>query len=121
MASPDPVRAASSGAATAPPASVRLEEHADALRIVLSGEIDAEAEATLAQAGDQALAARLPIEVDSRAVSFMDSTGVSFLALLASRSARPVTLLDPPEIVRFLVDTTGITPLVRIGPGEVPA
>jgi hypothetical protein len=43
---------------------------------------------------------------------------VSFLVLLASRSARPVTLLDPPEMVRFLVDTTGITPLVRIRPHD---
>jgi anti-anti-sigma factor len=119
VASPDPVRTATGGAT--PPStsvSVRLEDGAGVVRVVLAGEIDAESEATLTQVGDHALARRLPIEVDSRAVSFMDSTGVSFLALLASRSARPVTLVDPPEIVRFLVDTTGIAPMVRISPPE---
>lgn len=102
-------------------ASVRAEAGDDLTRVVLSGEVDAESERLLAQVGDDVVSRGLPITVDCSGVTFMDSTGVSFLALMASRAPSPVTLVDPPDIVRFLVDTTGIGPMVRIEPETPPA
>lgn len=101
---------------TVDPPSVRSEHGDGVTRVVLAGEIDAECEKQLTHVGDEALSRGLPIEVDCSAVTFMDSTGVAFLAMLASRADPAVTLLDPPDIVRFLVEMTGIGPMLRIEP-----
>lgn len=84
-------------------------------RTVLSGEIDAELSGDLLEAAGSALAAGLPIEVDTQHVTFMDSAGVAFLARLASKS-RPgrVRVLRPPAMVRFLLDVTDIARVVDV-------
>jgi len=84
------------------------------VHVVLAGEIDASAAPDLAAAAVEALAAALPVDVDCRSVTFMDSTGIGFLARLAARSHHPVRLLHPPGSVRFLLETVGITSLVEI-------
>ncbi len=86
----------------------------DVVHVVLAGEIDASTSADLAAAATEALAATLPVDVDCRSVTFMDSTGIGFLARLAARSQYPVRLLHPPNIVRFLLETVRITSLVQI-------
>lgn len=120
MASAQQARA-SSGEPGAAPTPVRVEQPADATRIVLAGDVDAESEPDLTRVGDDALSRGLPIMIDCSAVTFMDSTGVAFLALLASSADTSVTVLDPPDIVRFLIDTTGIGPMLHVRDGTAEA
>ncbi len=102
------------------PGSVIVTFEGATTRIVLSGEIDAELGPELLEAADDALSGELPVEVDSRLVTFMDSTGVAFLARLASRAPRRVVLLDPPELVRFLIDTTRVSTLLDVVHRDAP-
>lgn|GEM_PF-5597761 len=39
---------------------------------------------------------------------------VAFLARPASRASQRVVLLDPPDVVRFLIDTTRISSLLDV-------
>lgn len=96
------------------PGSVHVLFEPESTRVVLTGEIDAELGPDLLQAADDALSTSRPVEVDSHLVTFMDSTGVAFLARLASRAARRVVLLDPPPVVMFLLDTTRISSLLDV-------
>lgn len=87
----------------------------DAVRVALTGHVDATLGPDLDQAAVEALRPSLPVEVDCARVEFMDSTGVAFLARLAGRSGgRRVRLLNPPAVVRFLVGTIKITDLLEI-------
>jgi len=96
------------------PGSVHVLFEPRATRVVLTGEIDAELGPELLEAAEESLRSRRPIEVDAHHVTFMDSTGVAFLARLASRASGTITLIDPPELVRFLLDVTNIAGLVRV-------
>ncbi len=96
------------------PGSVHVLFEPELTRVVLTGEIDAELGPDLLEAADDALTTARPIEVDSHLVTFMDSTGVAFLARLASRASRRVVLLDPPDVVRFLIETTRISSLLDV-------
>ncbi len=91
------------------PGSVHVLFEPQVTRVVLTGEIDAELGPDLLEAADDALSTGRPVEVDSHLVTFMDSTGVAFLARLASRASQRVVLLDPPDVVRFLIDTTRVS------------
>lgn len=86
----------------------------DRVRIILSGEIDSGTAPDLVTAASEALARHAPIEVDCRSVTFMDSTGIGFLARLAARSQRRVRLLNPPAAVRFLLEMVRVTELLEI-------
>ncbi len=77
-------------------------------RIVLSGEIDASLSTELQDAADDAEAAARPVEVDARHVRFMDSSGVTLLARLASRTPGRLRIIRPPDVVRFLLEVTHI-------------
>ncbi len=96
------------------PGSVHVLFGASRTRVVLTGEIDAELGPDLLEAAAESEDADHPIEVDAQHVTFMDSTGVAFLARLASRRREPLVLIRPPDVVRFLVDVTSIGELVRI-------
>lgn len=96
------------------PGSVHVLFEPETTKVVLTGEIDAELGPDLLEAADDALSSSRPIEVDSHLVTFMDSTGVAFLARLASRAPRRVRLLDPPDLVGFLIETTRIATLLDV-------
>lgn len=97
------------------PGSVHVLFQEAATRVVLTGEIDAELGGELLEAAANALEPSLPIEVDAQHVSFMDSTGVAFLARLASKSPTGrITVLQPTDVVRFLLDVTDIARLVDV-------
>ncbi len=98
----------------AEPGSVHVIVMADRTRIVVSGEIDADISADLHEATSDAEATGLPIEVDAQHVTFMDSSGVAFLARLAARSAERVRVLHAPETVRFLLEVTRIGELLDL-------
>jgi anti-sigma B factor antagonist len=110
---PEPAR---SVAAVRPvdPGSVHVLFEPETTKVVLTGEIDAELGPDLLEAAEDALSSSRPIEVDSHLVTFMDSTGVAFLARLASRASRRVMLVDPPDVVGFLIETTRISSLLDV-------
>jgi anti-sigma B factor antagonist len=96
------------------PGSVHVLFEPSATRVVLTGEIDAELGPDLLEAAEDALSTARPVEVDCHLVTFMDSTGVAFLARLASRAPRRIVLIDPPDVVQFLIDTTRISSLLDV-------
>jgi anti-anti-sigma factor len=98
----------------AEPASVHVIVMGDRTRIVVSGEIDADLSADLQEATSDAEATGLPIEVDAQHVTFMDSSGIAFLARLASRSTERVRILRAPDTVRFLLEVTRIGELLDL-------
>ncbi len=105
----------------AEPASVHVIVMADRTRIVVSGEIDADLAGDLQEATSDAEATGLPIEVDAQHVTFMDSSGIAFLARLASRSSERVRVLHAPDTVRFLLEVTRIGELLELVDDEEPA
>jgi anti-anti-sigma factor len=83
-------------------------------RVVLSGEIDASLGQELQDAAADAETAGKPVEVDARHVRFMDSSGVTLLARLASRTPGRLRVIQPPDVVRFLLEVTHIGDLVDV-------
>lgn len=110
----------------AEPASVHVIVMRDRTRIVVSGEVDADLAGDLQEATSDAEATGLPIEVDAQHVTFMDSSGIAFLARLASRSTERVRVLHAPDTVRFLLEVTRIGELLDLvdepedGPDDAP-
>lgn len=105
------------GHATTPPGddgSVHVMFSAGRTRIVLSGEIDASLSTELRDAAADAETAGRPVEVDARHVRFMDSSGVTLLARLASRTPGRLQVIQPPDVVRFLLEVTHIGELVDV-------
>ena len=96
------------------PGSVHVILGGRKTRVVLTGEIDADLGADLLEASADAEEAGRPVEVDVQQVTFMDSTGVAFLARLASRSPSTLVLIRPPALVRFLIDVTSIRQVLRV-------
>lgn len=89
-------------------------------RIILHGEIDVALAADLTDALREAEQAGVPVDVDARHVTFMDSSGVSLLARLASHTPGRLRIIRPPEVVRFLLEVTRIgdaVDVVEIDPG----
>jgi anti-anti-sigma factor len=96
------------------PGAVQVLVDSDRTCIVLSGEVDADLAADLAEATEEAERQGLPIEVDAHHVTFMDSSGVAFLARLSIRSTHRVRLLRVPPTVRFLLEVTRIGELLDV-------
>jgi len=92
----------------------------DRTLVVLAGDVDASLAPDLIDASSDVAEAGNPVRIDTRNVTFMDSTGVSFLARVAvGTRSRPV-LLDPPDHVRFLLDITAIGDLVDVEDPSLP-
>lgn len=103
------------------PASVHVIVAGERTRIVISGEVDADLVPDLNLAMHDAEATGLPIDVDAQHVSFMDSSGIAFLARLAARTTETVRLLNAPDAVRFLLDVTRIGELLELVDDATPA
>lgn len=99
------------------PGAVHVIVGTDRTRIVLSGEVDADLGPELQEATTEAEQVGLPIEVDAHHVTFMDSSGVAFLARLSIRSQHRVRLLRVPPTVRFLLEVTRIGELLDVVEG----
>jgi anti-anti-sigma factor len=102
------------------PGAVQVIVGTDATRIVLSGEVDADLGPELQEATEEAEQVGLPIEVDAHHVTFMDSSGVAFLARLSIRSQHRVRLLRVPPTVRFLLEVTRIGELLDVVDDDAP-
>ncbi|MPV36831.1 STAS domain-containing protein [Georgenia subflava] len=83
-------------------------------RLVLSGDIDAALSTELADAVEEATSAGLPVQIDARHITFMDSSGVAMLARLAHRTPGRVTMIQPPDVVRFLLEVTRIGEVIAV-------
>jgi anti-sigma B factor antagonist len=83
-------------------------------RVVLCGDVDAAIGGDLIEAAADAEAARRPVEVDTRRVTFMDSSGIALIARLASRTPGRLRVIRPPDVVRFLLDVTHIGEIVDV-------
>lgn len=103
------------------PGSVHVFVGSERTRIVLSGDIDADVAPDLQEATAEAERAQLPIEVDCHHVTFMDSSGVAFLARLSTRSPARVRLIRVPPTVQFLLEVTRIGELLDVIEGEADA
>ena len=114
----DPSAADESAATASDPGTVHVLVGAVRTRIVLSGEIDANLADEFSDAMQDAEAAGLPVEVDAHHVTFMDSSGVAFLARLSIRSQHRVRLLRVPPTVRFLLEVTRIGELLDVVDGD---
>lgn len=96
------------------PGSVHTLLDPQRTRLVLSGEIDVAVTEELTEAVTEAESAGLPVDVDARHVTFMDSSGIALLARLATRTPGRLTLIQPPDVVQFLLDVTKIGDLVDV-------
>lgn len=96
------------------PASVHVMVQDGRTRIVLSGEVDADLAPDLTEATSDAETTGLPIDIDAQHVTFMDSSGIAFLARIATRSSQKVRILRAPETVRFLLQVTRIGELLEL-------
>jgi anti-anti-sigma factor len=102
------------------PGSVQVVVQGQRTRIVLTGEIDADLGPDLQEATSDAEATGLPIDIDTRHVTFMDSSGIAFLARIATRSGSRTRVLHPPETVRFLLEVTRIGELLEVVESDEP-
>lgn len=107
-------------ASTAPRMSPEGEGSASVLllpgrtRLVLAGEVDTSLGEELTRAVAEVEDAGLPVEVDVRNVTFMDSSVVSALASLAFRYRHRLVFIKPPDVVQFLLEVTNLGEMVDI-------
>ncbi|WP_426593287.1 STAS domain-containing protein [Cellulomonas sp. McL0617] len=111
---PDGPAEASGPGIAGEPGAVHVIVGAESTRIVLSGEVDADLGAELQEATAEAEQIGLPIEVDAHHVTFMDSSGVAFLARLSIRSQHRVRMIRVPPHVKFLLEVTRIGELLDV-------
>ncbi|MDD9208058.1 STAS domain-containing protein [Georgenia sp. 10Sc9-8] len=83
-------------------------------RLVLSGEVDVSLTQELTEATGEAQRRGLPVEIDVRNVTFMDSSAMAMLARLAYQVPERLTFIQPPDVVRFLLDVTALHELVDV-------
>ncbi len=96
------------------PGSVSVTARDGHAHVILRGEVDLDLGDDLLAATTAVLGQDQPVRVDARDVTFMDSTGVAFLARVASRAPGPLSLVDPSDFVRFLVNLTSVSSMVEI-------
>lgn len=94
--------------------SVHVMTSPSRTRLVLSGEVDVSLSAELSEAVGEAERLGTPVEIDARHVSFMDSSGVALLARLANRTPGRLQIIQPPDVVRFLLEVTRIGEVVDV-------
>lgn len=105
------------------PGSVEVIGSAARVRLVLAGEVDASMNAQMVEAVNDVADRGVPIDVDTRDVTFIDSSVIALLVYLASRVAQPIRFIQPSEPVRFLMDITQLDEQVDVldhdpGPDE---
>lgn len=83
-------------------------------RLVLTGEVDLGMNSELNAAVAELEKLQMPIEVHTRDVTYMDSSVMAIIARLANRSTRPITMVDPPALVRFLVLVAELDDVVEV-------
>jgi len=88
------------------PGSVQVLHSGSRVRLVLTGEVDASMNAQMVEAVHDVADRDLPIDVETRQVTFIDSSAIALLVYLAHRVPHPMRFIQPSEPVRFLMDIT---------------
>lgn len=85
-------------------------------RLILAGDIDLQMVTELNEAIAECEQRAVPLDIDLRNVTFMDSAGVATVARLVSGDCpvMPVRVIKPPRVVRYLFDVTGLSNTVQI-------
>lgn len=82
------------------------------VRIALAGELDLACRPAVEEACRDALSHGLPVDLDVRDVTFIDSSILTLVFKLAVSS--PLRVVGPNELVRFLFDVTGLSSRVEM-------
>ncbi|GAA1867157.1 STAS domain-containing protein [Myceligenerans crystallogenes] len=96
--------------------SILVEENPDSTVIKMSGEIDIAMRGETGAALQQVLERSRPVVVDTSDVTFMDSTGATFLAQLrmfGSEDGICVSLAEPSRAVRIVLEMLGVDAMFR--------
>ena len=96
------------------PGSVAVVLAEARVRLVLAGELDLAFKAELLEAVREAVRHDRPVEVDTRHVTFMDSSALAALSGLIHRTGHRPIFISPPDMVRFLLQVTRIGELVDV-------
>lgn len=91
-----------------PIGSVTVRTSPTRSRLVLAGEVDMSLADELSAAVDTVLALGLPVDVDVRQVTFIDSSGLSKLVRLATSAVSHPRLIEPPDFMTFLLEVTRV-------------
>lgn len=94
--------------------SIAVLTSAHRSRLVLAGEIDIAVEQDLDEAVRELLSRELPVDIDARNVTFMDSSALSGIARLSSQLGHRPRVISPPESVLFLFTVTRVADDVDI-------
>jgi anti-anti-sigma factor len=97
-----------------PIGQVTVRTSATRTRLVLSGEVDMSLADELSAAVDEVLVLGLPVDVDVREVTFLDSSGLSKLVHLSTSSATRPRLIEPPDFVTFLLEVTRLDEVMDV-------
>ena len=92
--------------------TVRVRSDFPPTRVEVSGNVDITLTEELAEIVREVEVRGGPVEVDTSGVTFMDSAALAMLARLAYQ--HPVRVIDPPKVVRFLLDTTRVVEMVDV-------
>ena len=112
--------------AVALPLQISVSSGADSTRVILAGELDDASVSFLHENMRPLLAGRPPgdLSVDIGLLTFIDSTGLSFLVTLHKRvqeMGRSLTVTDPTPMARRLFEITALDQVLRIEPPAAPA
>ena len=94
--------------------SVEVFLEADRSRLVLRGEVDASMNSQVAGAFMEGARRGLPADVDTRGTTFVDSTLIAAVAHLSRKLPAGVTVVDPPDQVRFLLEISEVDQMVTV-------
>ena len=99
---------------------LHVEDCGDRVRITAAGELDLATASQLDAALTEAEGVARRVEVDLRALTFMDSSGINLLMRHAGRARGDLTLVivpPPPRVARVL-DVAGVTDLLPLVDGS---
>lgn len=96
------------------PGTITLHVSPGRVRLILRGELDMTSKTELLDSVHEAVLHDVPIEVDVRDVTFMDSSVLAGLSRLIQATSYRPTFISPPPVVRFLLDVTRIGDLVDV-------
>ncbi|KAE8765465.1 STAS domain-containing protein [Georgenia thermotolerans] len=96
------------------PGAVALLTSPSRTRLVLSGDADMTLTRELNEAIAEALELGLPVDIDVRNVTFIDSAVLGALGAFARRLTAPPRLIQPPEVVTFVLEITRMGEVLEI-------
>lgn len=96
------------------PGTVTVRATGAKAQLVLTGEIDVSLNTELYDAVAELEALGRPIEVHTRDVTYVDSSLMALLANIAHRCDHPISLVDPPPLVRYLLQVAELDDVVEI-------